>query len=104
MSQIRLVGPPLNECEKILLVSNSAQTSLCTVKLQHSTVGTRRNTYFLVEGNFKINKPQKYSKMNINIYPIYLKKNVSQGPGTQLIRVPKGRGSVTSDGSLLIKE
>ena len=42
----------VDECENSLLVSNSAHTSFCTVKLKHSTVGTRK-LHFWVEGDFK---------------------------------------------------
>ena len=52
-----LVAPPpkkslhfkADECENSLLASNSAHTSF----YKHSTVGTRRKTDFLPEGEFK---------------------------------------------------
>lgn len=67
MSQTMLIGSPFqirrSMCtEKIytfiqensLVMSNSAHTSLCRVKLKRSTLGTRRETHFWPEGDLNI--------------------------------------------------
>lgn len=45
--------PSADECENSLLVSNSAHTSLCTVKPKHHSEVIRCKTHFWVEGDLK---------------------------------------------------